>query len=274
MVNNCELGNSKFGIRDDGLHDQFNLGKSVYIVWRNNSNTFTRNTIGTAANPLSFAGIEFNNEQDMTISHNEISNISTTLAGGSGLSWNAYGILEPSPAQYQAGSPFPIVPGDTGNVVRCWIDANRIRNVNVLTGSAYGIAIQQSVTIYQQGTGQNATKDTLPILTQNRLTNNMILDLYSKGTVYPILMNTAGSSYAANEDSVFNNSISTTNANANITVTYAQHAFLWNNIIQNTGAGPYTNYVLTLPRPYANAISSDYNLFDLHGNNNFATAQS
>jgi hypothetical protein len=272
MVNNCELGNSKFGIRDDGLHDQFNDGQLKFIVWRNNSNTFTRNTIGTSSNPLSFAGIEFNNEQDFTVSHNEISNISTSLAGASGAAWNVYGILEPSPAQYQAGTiNNPIVPGDTGNVVRCWINANRIKNITALTGGAYGIAIQQSVTIYTDGNpGPTQPMSTLDVLTQNRITNNMILDLFSKSASYPILMNTAGVQYSTDEDSIFNNSITTTNAATNITVQNSKHVFVWNNIIQNTGAGPYVNYAFSVPRPYAAAISSDYNLFDLHGNNTFA----
>src|SRR5205823_9115137 len=120
-----ELGNAKYGIRDHGLHDQFNIGKSVFIVWRNNSNTITRNTIGTSTSPLSFAGIQIQNEQDMTIAHNEISNVDANLAGATGANWNAFGILEPAPTQFQAAvGPDPGIPADTGNVVRISVDAN------------------------------------------------------------------------------------------------------------------------------------------------------
>ncbi len=270
-INNCEIGNAKYGLYDHGLHDQFNIGQSKFIVWRNNSNLITRNTIGTAANPISYAGIQFNNEQDLTISHNEISNVDVANAGATGSSWNAYGIESPSPASYIGGFPFPVLNGDTGNVVRVWIDANRIRNIHSNTGNTYGIAIQQAVTIYGVGQGVNAVHSSLPVITQNRVTNNMIFDLRSSGNVYPIYMNTAGAAYSADLDSVFNNSISTKNATANISMIFEKHAFLWNNILQNTSAGPYTNYVLEVPRPYASSISSDYNLFDLRGTNTFAS---
>jgi hypothetical protein len=94
--------------------------------------------------------------------------------------------------------------------------------------------------------------------------------------VYPILLNTASSvsstPFTADRDSVFNNSISTSRAIANITIQYEGHAFLWNNIIQNGGGVANTNYVLLVPRPFASTISSDYNLFDLQGaSNTFAS---
>ncbi len=95
VVNNCELGNAKYGLYDHGLHDMFNLGSEQYIVWRNNSNTFTRNTIGTSSDPLSFAGISFTNEQDLTVSHNEITNVNSANAGSTGMNWNVYGIESP-----------------------------------------------------------------------------------------------------------------------------------------------------------------------------------
>ncbi|HEX5317338.1 MAG TPA: hypothetical protein VFX22_11880, partial [Candidatus Kapabacteria bacterium] len=272
MVNNCELGNAKYGLFDHGLHDQFNQFEGQFIVWRNTANTVTRNTIGTASNPLSYAGIQINNEQDMTISHNEITNVNSANAGEDGANWNVFGIESPSPATYAIGSGNifnPEQPGDTGNVVRIWVDANRIHNIHSVNGNAYGIAIQQAVTIYTAGSGQNAEASSLPALTQNRITNNMLFDLQATNGSYPIVLNTAGSNYTTDRDSVFNNSISTNNALANITEQYERHVFLWNNIIQNTGAGPYVNYSLSVPHPFASAISSDYNLFDLRGTNLF-----
>jgi|GEM_PF-3210416 len=268
MVNNCELGKAKYGLFDHGLHDMFNLGEEKFIVWRNNSNTFTRNTIGTSTNPLSYAGIHISNEQDLTVSHNEISNINTANAGPTGANWNAFGIESPNPAN--TSFPSPVQPGDTGNVVRVWLDANRIHNVRATgTGHSYGVAIQQAVTIYTIGSGSNAEHSSLPIVTQNRVTNNMIFDLQSASGSYPIAMTTSGPQYSADLDSVFNNSISTNSAAANIKIQYAKHVFLWNNILQNTSAGPYVNYWLEVPHPFANAISSDYNLFDLRGTNYF-----
>ncbi|MHB8391925.1 MAG: T9SS type A sorting domain-containing protein, partial [Acidobacteriaceae bacterium] len=258
VINNCELGNAKYGIWDQGLHDMFSIGQEKFIVWRNTTNTFTRNTIGTADNPLSYAGIQFTNEQDMTISHNEISNVNTSNAGGAGAGWNAFGIESPSP-----------VEGDTGNVVRIWIDGNRIHNIRATNGISHGVAIRQAITIYSIGNGSSLEQSTLPIYTQNRVTNNMIFDLQSTIGSYPILMATGGAEYSADEDSIFNNSISTSTALANIKVQYAKHVFLWDNILQNTSAGPYANYWLEIPHPFANAISSDYNLFDLHGTNVF-----
>jgi len=276
MVNNCELGNAKYGLFDHGLHDMFNQFSGQFIVWRNNSNTFTRNTIGTASNPLSYAGIQFSNEQDLTISHNEITNVDAANAGTEegqpGATWNVFGIESPSPLTYigpVTEGGFPVQPGDTGNVVRIWVDANRIHNINSAGGNAFGIAIQQAVTRYSAGSGINLEQSQLPAQTQNRITNNMLFDLQAANGSYPIVLNTAGSEYTTDLDSVFNNSISTNNALANITEQYERHVFIWNNIIQNTGAGPYVNYSLTVPHPFASAISSDYNLFDLRGTSLF-----
>lgn len=269
VVNNCELGNAKYGIYDHGYHDAFDPIKGVYVSWRNHDNMITRNTIGTVANPLSYAGIQFNNEDRLVVSHNEISNISAANAKGAGNTWNVFGILTPSLTTYVGPPANPAWPGDTGNVTLAWIDANRVRNLTSIGGNAYGIAFQQSAWQYTS-TGLTAVKSTLPPVTANRVTNNMVLDLYSNsGQVYPIWMSTSSSTYTTDRDSVFNNSITTTNAAANITIQYQRHAFIWNNIFQNTGAGPYTNYWLEVPRPYASSISSDYNLFDLRGNNVF-----
>ena len=254
-VENCELGNAKYGIWDHALHTQFNIGKSIFVDWRNYNNVFTRNTIGTSASPLSYAGIQFNNEQNLTISHNEISNVTGSLGGWA----NVYGIVQPS-----------VLQADTGDVVGVWIDANRVRGLTA-SGMAYGIAFQQAATIYTVGTGPNAVHSTLPSVTSNRATNNMILDLRGLAANYPLTYTTSAATYSTDRDSIFNNSISTKNATINIFIAQTKHAFLWNNIIQNTGVGSYTNYSLQLPRPFQSAVSSDYNLFDLRGSNTFAT---
>jgi hypothetical protein len=223
--------------------------------WRNYNNVFTRNTIGTLASSLSYTGIQFNNEQNLTISHNEVSNVNGRLGGYP----NVYGIDQPS-----------VMQSDTGNVVGAWVDANRIHNLTA-PSSAYGIAFQQASTIYTVGSGQSSVRSTLPSVTSNRTTNNMIYDLRGGTANYPLTYTTAASTYSTDRDSVFNNSISTKNATINIFVAQSKHAFLWNNIIQNTSAGPYTNYSLQVPRPFTGSISSDYNLFDLRGSNTFAT---
>ena len=254
-VENCELGNAKYGIWDHALHTQFNIGKSVYVDWRNYNNTFTRNTIGTSASPISYTGIQFNNEQNLTISHNEVSNINGSLGGFP----NVYGIDQPS-----------VLQSDTGNIVGVWVDANKVHNL-AATSTAYGIAFQQAATIYTVGSGPSAVHSILPTVTTNRTTNNMIFDLRGLVSNYPLTYTTSAATYSTDRDSIFNNSISTKNAAINIFVAQSKHAFLWNNIIQNTGAGPYTNYLLQLPRPFTSAISSDYNLFDLRGSNTFAT---
>ena len=266
-VNNCEIGGTKYGIHDHGLHDEFDPVAGNWKVWRNNGNTFTRNTIGTSSNPISYAGIQFNGEIGITISHNEISNINTARAGAAGRPWNAYGIVQPDPRISSITSP--MIYGDTGNDVGSWVDANRVKNITSQQGNTYGISMLQSATVYVT-TGLTSIPSTLPVSTGTRITNNMLLDLYTgTGGVYPITLGTIASTYSADKDSIFNNSISTNTATANISCPFEKHVFIWNNIIQNTGSGPYTNYWLEVPRPYAQNISSDYNLFDLRGQNNF-----
>jgi hypothetical protein len=254
-IENCELGNAKYGIWDHALHTQFNIGKSTFVDWRNYNNVFTRNTIGTQPSPLAYAGIQFNNEQNLVISHNEVSNVN----GGLGGFPNVYGIEQPS-----------VLQSDTGNTVGVWADANKVHNLTA-SGSAYGIAFQQAATIYVVGSGPSAVYSLLPSVTRNRATNNMIYDLRGSSANYPLMYTTSAPTYSTDKDSVFNNSISTRNAAINIFIAQTKHAFLWNNIIQNTGAGSYTNYSLQLPRPFQSTVSSDYNLFDLRGTNTFAT---
>ena len=260
-IENCELGNAKYGIRDHALHSQFNVGKSVFMDWRNYNNVFTRNTIGTSASPLSYTGIQFNNEQNLTISHNEISNVNGSLGGFP----NVYGIDQPS-----------VLQSDTGNTIGVWVDANRVHALTA-SGTTYGIAFQQAATIYAVGSGPGTIHSVLPSVASNRTTNNMIFDLRGGTSNYPLLYTTSAATYSTDRDSIFNNSISTRGSQVpgtapatNIFVAQSKHAFLWNNIIQNTGAGPYVNYSLQLPRPFTSAISSDYNLFDLRGSNTFA----
>ena len=254
-IENCELGSAKYGIWDHAIHTQFNIGKSTFVDWRNYNNVFTRNTVGTSTSPLSYAGIQFNNEQNLTISHNEISNVNGVLGGFP----NVYGIDQPS-----------VLQSDTGDVIGVWVDANRVHGLTA-SGIVYGIAFQQAATIYQVGIGGNAVHSVLPSVTLNRATNNMIFDLRGTAAYYPLTYTTSAATYSTDRDSIFNNSISTRNATINIFVAQTKHAFLWNNIIQNTGAGPYVNYSLQLPRPFTSAVSSDYNLFDLRGTNTFAT---
>ena len=254
-IENCELGNAKYGIWDHALHTQFNIGKSLFVDWRNYNNVFTRNTVGTSASPLSYTGIQFNNEQNLTISHNEISNVTGSLGGFP----NVYGIDQPS-----------VIQSDTGNTIGIWVDANRVHGLTA-SGIVYGVTFQQAATIYTVGSGPNAVHSVLPTVTSNRATNNMIFDLRGASGNYPLMYTTSAATYSTDRDSIFNNSISTKNAAINIFMAQSKHAFLWNNIIQNTGAGPYTNYSLQLPRPFTSAVSSDYNLFDLRGSNTFAT---
>src|ERR1019366_7106543 len=216
-------------IWDHALHTQFNIGKSVFVDWRNYNNVFTRNTIGTSASPLSYAGIQFNNEQNLTVSHNEVSNVNGSLGGFP----NVYGIDQPS-----------VIQADTGNTVGVWVDANRVHGLTA-SGAAYGIAFQQAATIYAVGSGPGTIHSVLPSVTSNRATNNMIFDLRGGTSNYPLLYTTSAATYSTDRDSIFNNSISTRGsqvpgtAPATIFVAQSKHAFLWNNIIQNTGAGPY-----------------------------------
>ncbi len=261
-VENCEIGNAKYGLYDHGLHDQFELGPSSFKSWKNFNNVVTRNTIGTSTNPISYAGISFQSERNMTISHNEISNIDDSLTlATAGYTSHAYGIMQPSGNQItQPGT----IQDSIGNVAGIWIDGNRIHNIRAWQGNAYGVAIQQAATIYSTS-GAKPVVSTLPSPTRNVTSNNMLYDFRIKsGAAYPIVYMTASTKYSADRDSIFNNSISTSNAAVDITVQNAAHAFIWNNVIQNTGkTGSYTNFALQLTRPYANALSSDYNLFDL-----------
>src|SRR6185312_13454282 len=119
ILDNCQLGNARYGIWDKGVHPLFDLGIANFLDRRNDSNAFTRNTIGTQAWPLGTGGIAYDDEQQTLIAHNEIGWIRGPLAGTP----NVFGIS-------QMGA---------GNVVGMWIDANRIRNVQG-TGTVSGIS--------------------------------------------------------------------------------------------------------------------------------------
>jgi len=293
-IENCEIAGAKYGIYDHGYRDGFPLPAGPYKVWRNYNNVITRNTIGTSSNPIGYAGIQFNHENGLVISHNEIAYVNANYQPTTGYTNPytvqlpvafrnmAYGIVSPDLRVYLPATT-GFWPGDTGNVTNVWIDANRIHNIRGT--AARGVSISQSTVFpianYIQGSVANGSWDTLPKVTGNRVTNNMIFDLQGSSSVLPIAFQVAGNNtvpststamlYASDRDSIFANSISTNNAAVNISVLNNKHVFLWDNIIQNTGTGAYTNYVLEVPRPYASAISSDYNLFDLRGSNyNFA----
>ena len=218
VVNNCELGNAKYGIYSQ-LPRPFDA-RGGYSIWRNHNDLFARNTIGTVANPLSYAGIQFNNENGLVISHNEISNISASVvpkAGGA--AQNVFGILQPSITTYIGPlllSGNAVWPGDTGNTTGCWLDANRIRNIGSIGSNTYGIAVQQSSYQYSS-TGLTSIKDTLPNITQNRVTQQYdsrsrrgfqakaFIDSYEYGRI----------GLFADLDSVFSSSISTSTATQN-----------------------------------------------------------
>src|SRR6185312_10435470 len=196
-------------------------------------------------------GIAYDDEQQTLIAHNEIGWIRGPLAGTP----NVFGIS-------QMGA---------GNVVGMWIDANRIRNVQG-TGTVSGISFTQSTLIYSAGVGVNPPTSTLPQLTRNRVTNNMILDLRSGSTVYPVYFSTLSNSYFTSRDSIFNNTISTNNATVNVYIAQSANPFIWDNVIQstNTGGTALANYWLAVARPFTHVISSDYNNYDLRNGEKFA----
>ena len=210
-----------------------------------------RNTIGTQTWPIGTGGVAFDDEQNSTIAHNEVSWIRGSLAGTP----NVFGIG-------QIG---------TGNVVGMWVDANRVRNVQG-TGTIYGISFNQASLIYTAGVGVVPPSSILPPATRNRVTNNMILDLRSGSTVYPVYFSTLSNTYFTNRDSIFNNSITTTNATVNVYIAQSARPFIWDNIIQsiNTNGNALANYWLSVSRPFTNVISSDYNNYDLRNGEKFA----
>jgi hypothetical protein len=251
LIDNNEIGNAKYGVWELGLRPAYNLGMGVFVNLRDYNNTFSRNTIGTAARQIGFAGVAFDHTDNLTISHNEISWVNAVLSGAS----FAIGIEE-------MGS---------GNVTGTLVDANKIHNITS-TSQADGIGFDQASVIYTNGTGVNQASSVLPVITNNRVTNNAIYDLRTDNTIgssYPLYFETNSQNYFTDRDSVFNNSFSTKFATVNIYLSGQRHVFSWNNIIQNTNTAnnAFTNYFMSVPRPMQTAISSDYNLFDLTGAN-------
>ena len=261
LIENNEMGNAKYGVNQLGIPPQYNLGVGQYNNdMRDNNVTIKRNTIGTSTNKIGFAGVQFENTDNEYIGHNQISWIDASLSG----------------------APYAIGIGERGqgNVVGSWIDANRIHNVTSAANQVSGIGLSQNPRIYITGSGPNAQKSAIPVVTKNRITNNMIYDLRTTtGTSVPVYMQTGATNYFTDRDSVFQNTIAVSNASIGVLMAQQTHPFLWNNIIQNTNTNnrAYTAMVLSVPRPMLQALSSDYNLYDLrqatNGNLSFATVQ-
>ena len=251
-IENNEIGNARYGIYDRGLQPLFSVGPAEFFDRRNHSNVFTRNTIGTSANPLGRAGIAFENEDNLMISMNEISNVNANLAGG--------------------GIGAGVMQIGTGNVTGTAVSGNKIHNITGVS-QTLGIQFTQNATVYSQGTGPNTKRSTLPMMTNNRTANNMVYDLRGTGTVVPVSYSTMATSYWTAGDSVYHNSISTRNAMYNVYMAQSKSPFVMNNVIQNTntGGGAVANYYFEVPRPFLGRVKSDYNLFDLRNSSRFAT---
>ncbi len=258
-IDNNEITNANIGISDIGTVPLFDISQATFFDKRNFKNRITRNMIGTQAWPIGGLGIYLGNEDGLYLGHNEISWV------------NGY-----AGSTYGGG-----ISVGNGNSINLWIDANKIHNVGSLTATAntlVGIDVKQASTIYTQGSGSGQKRSTLPVSTRNRITNNMIYDFrYSSlpfTSVMPINMTTSSTNYFVDNDSVFNNSLTVKDAAALITMTRSSRPFIWNNILQDLNNSVNTNavlYNLTVPRPMAANVSSDYNNIDLRNSSVFAT---
>ena len=258
-IDNNEITNANTGISDIGTVPLFDINQALFFDRRNNNNRITRNTVGTQAWPIGGIGVVVGNEDGLYLGHNEISWVN-------GYAGSAYG---------------GAIAVNSGNSINLWIDANKLHNVGSATASAntlVGIDVQQASTIYTQGSGAGQKRSTLPVTTANRITNNMIYDLragtLAATTIKPITMSTSSATYFVDKDSLFNNSLSVKDAPALITMTRSGRPFIWNNILQdlNNSANPNAVlYNLTVPRPMAANVSSDYNDIDLRNSLAFAT---
>ena len=252
-IDNNEIGNAAYGISDVGTIPVFNIGKAVFEDRRNNNNRIIRNTIGSQALPLGNYGVFFGNEDGLLVDRNEIS----WITGGTSAT-NAAAIASIS-----------------GNSINSWINGNKMHNVGG-TATTYGVWSLQNSTIYQVGTGIAARKSKLPVNTNNRVTSNFIYDLRNAApaSIFPVWSTTGAANYTVKLDSIFNNSIAVDNSSATITMIRTAMPFIWDNIIQNHNNAANVNavqYSLTVPRPWATSISSDYNLQRLLASNQFAT---
>jgi len=246
-IDNNEIGNGNIGILDIGTTPLFDQNQAIFFDKRNYNNRFTRNTIGTASNPIGSIGIKLGNEDGIYVGHNEISWI---MNGGQ---------------NYTAA-----ISQSSGNSINLWIDGNKIHNIasSIPTANTLaGVDIQQASTLYTVGSsGPNQKHSTLPVGTRNRVTNNMIYDLrpmnVATTTIQPITMSTNSTIYFTDNDSIFSNSISVKDAPATILITRSGRPFVWDNILQNLNASASptaVTYNLTVPRPWGNSISADYN---------------
>lgn len=256
-IENNEIGNAAIGISDVGTIPLFNIGKADFENRRNNNNRITRNTIGTTTNPIGLYGVLFQNEDGLLVQRNEISNV----VGGFAIT-NVAGIA-------QVESPLGL-----GNSVNTIIDGNKIHRIGGGTTTS-GISFTQSSVIYTVGSGPNARKSVLPVVTNNRVVNNFIYDLRSGSTsINPISYTTTSTLYTTENDSVYNNSLSVANAANTISITRSQKPFFKNNIVANNNMASNTNavvYNFTVPRPWQQNIESDYNVFMLANSGRFAT---
>lgn len=259
-IDNCFIGNANIAISDSGTVPLFDIGKAIYLDRRNNSNTISRNTIGSSTYPVGAIGIQIANEDGLNVMHNEISNITGNSTSNG----------------YVAG-----IAAQTGNSVNLLLNGNKIHNVKAATlngSTTAGIDIQQQSIIYVTGTGPNQRVSTLPVITGNRVANNFVYDLRANGvnttTFVPVRDITTGSSiYTASKDSIFNNSIAVANAPAMVVMSHIAQPFLYNNIYQNTNTSNSSTavlYNLTVPRPMFSNVMSNNNLIDVRNSSSFA----
>jgi hypothetical protein len=255
-ITNNEIGNASYGIYDVGSVPRFIIGPAEFNNYRNHHNVFSRNDIGSQSYPIGTAGILFTNEDGLRIERNHISWVVGPSVYTTGMGANSV-----------AGIAMP-----EGNSVNTLVNGNKIHNITGgATGNTLGIALLQASTIYTQGpAGPNQKRSALPVVTANQVANNFVYDLRAPQGVLniPIFMATATSTYTTEQDKIYNNSISVSDALAGIDVWRSAKPFLYNNIIQITNTHGTPNnaslaYYLAVPRPWALDISSDYNLFDL-----------
>ncbi|MBS1903769.1 MAG: T9SS type A sorting domain-containing protein [Bacteroidetes bacterium] len=259
-VDNCFIGNANVAISDSGTVPLFDVTKAFYQDRRNHDNVFSRNTIGSASNPIGAVGIQLTNEDGALVLRNEISNIT-----GASTSSN-----------YVAG-----ITASNGNSINLMLNGNKIHNVtapNISGSTTAGVDIQQASIIYVTGTGPNQRRSTLPVSTGNRIVNNFVYDLRVNGanttTFIPMRDVTVGSStYTVANDSIFNNSIAVADAPAAVVMNHVAKPFLWNNIYQNLNNSANATavlYNLTVPRPMFSNVSSNNNLIDFRNASAFA----
>jgi hypothetical protein len=255
-IDNNEMGNAAYGIYDVGSIPRFIIGPAEFNSYRNHHNVFSRNDIGSQTYPIGTAGILFTNDDGLRVERNHISWVNGPSTYTTGIAANAVGGIA-------------MVDGNSVNVL---VNGNKIHRITGgNAGYTLGIGVLQASTIYTQGpAGPNQKKSVLPVVTGNQIANNTIYDLRAPSGALnvPIFLATATTTYTTESDKIYNNSISVTDAFAGIDVWQSAKPFLYNNIVQITNTHGVPNnasmtYYLSLPRPWALNINSDYNLFDL-----------